>query len=149
MAFYAGLGGGSCGVHHTHCHIQCEITLYVISHSAPGGSGGRVDILISDAAVGHTCTLGTIFVPFALETYGALSSRSDCFLVECAAFASRECAGSVPSMSLLGTWFRQRVSIASQRSLAHVIHAIGLRLEKSIVLLPPPPPRVPLSSFCC
>ena len=79
--------------------------------SAPGGRGGRVDIVISDAAVGHTLVdivvaiptrrdlveraarhdlvaatnaerrkethyrdrvAGTNFVPFALETYGAL-----------------------------------------------------------------------------
>ena len=32
-------------------------------------------------------------VPFALETHGALSDRSDRFLVECAMLASRECAG--------------------------------------------------------
>ena len=83
---------------------------------APGRRGGRVDIVISDAAVGHTLVdivvadptrrdlveraarqdlviataaerrkethhqdrvAGTIFVPFALETYGALSDRSD------------------------------------------------------------------------
>ena len=60
---------------------------------------------------------GTTFVPFALETYNALSDRSDRFLVECATSASRECAGSGPSVSLLCTWFRQRVSIALQRSL--------------------------------
>ena len=41
---------------------------------------------------------GTILVPFALETYGALSDRSDRFLVECAMLASRECAGSGQSM---------------------------------------------------
>ena len=33
---------------------------------------------------------GTKFVPFALETYGALSTRSDRFLVDCATLASRE-----------------------------------------------------------
>ena len=33
----------------------------------------------------------TTFVPFALETYGALSDRSDRFLVQCATLASREC----------------------------------------------------------
>ena len=32
---------------------------------------------------------GTKFVPFALETYGALFERSDRFLVECATLASR------------------------------------------------------------
>ena len=63
----------------------------------------------------------TKFVPFALETYGALFDRSDRFLVECATLSSRECAGSGPSISLLCTWFRQRVSIALQRSLAHAI----------------------------
>ena len=52
---------------------------------------------------------GTKFVPFALETYGALSVRSDRFLVECATLASRESVGSGPSISLLCTWFRQRV----------------------------------------
>ena len=51
---------------------------------------------------------GTTFVPFALETYGALFDRSDRFLVECATLAYRECARSI---SLLCTWFRQRVSI--------------------------------------
>ena len=89
---------------------------------------------------------GTKFVPFALETYGALSDRSDRFLVECATLASRDCAGSGPSISLLCTWFRRRVSIALQRSLAHAIHARTLRLEQSMALLPPPPPRAPLSS---
>ena len=88
----------------------------------------------------------TKFVSFALETYRALSDRSDRFLVECATLASRECAGSGPSISLLCTWFRQRVSIALQRSSAHAIHAITLRLEQSMALLPLPPPRVPLSS---
>ena len=79
-----------------------------------------------------------------LETYGALSDRSDRFLVECATSAARECAGSGPSVSLLCTWFRQRVSIAMQRSLAHAIHARTLRLEQSMALLPPPPSRAPL-----
>ena len=37
----------------------------------------------------------TKFVPFALETYGALPDRSDRFLVECATLASREYAGKV------------------------------------------------------
>ena len=89
---------------------------------------------------------GTKFVPFALATYGALSDRSDRFLVECATLASRVCPASGPSISLLCTWFRQRVSIALQRSLAHAIHARTLRLEQSMALLPSPPPRVPLSS---
>ena len=35
---------------------------------------------------------GTKFVPFALETYGALCDWSDRCLVECATLASRECA---------------------------------------------------------
>ena len=165
-------------------HAQRERTGFLPS-SAPGGRGGRVDIVISDAAVGHTLVdivvadptrqdlveraarhdlvaatdaerrkethyrdraAGTKFVPFALETYGALSDRSDRFLVECATLASRESVGSGPSISLLCTWFRQRVSIALQRSLAHAIHARTLRLEQSMALLPPPPPRVPLSS---
>ena len=72
---------------------------------------------------------GTKFVPFALETYGALYDRSDRFLVECATLASRECAESGPSISLLCTWFRQRVSIALQRSLAHAKHARTLRFR--------------------
>ena len=88
----------------------------------------------------------TKFVPFALETYGALSARSDRFLVECASLASRGCGGSGPSTSMLCIWFRQRVSIALQRSLAHAIHARFLRLEESMALLPPPPSRAPLSS---
>ena len=165
-------------------HAQRERTGFLPS-SAPGGRGGRVDIVISDAAVGHTLVdivvadptrrdlveraarqdlvaatdaerrkethyqdraARTIFVPFALETYGALSDRSDRFLVECATLASRESAGSGPSVSLLCTWFRQRVSIALQRSLALAIHARTLRLEQSMALLPPPPSRAPLSS---
>ena len=85
-------------------------------------------------------------MPFALETYGALLDRSDQFLVECATSASRECAKSGPSVSSLCTWFRQRVSIALQRSLAHAIHARTLRLEQAMALLPPPPPRALLSS---
>ena len=88
--------------------------------------------------------VGTKFIPFALETYGALFDRSDRFLVECATLASKECAGLGPSMSLLCTWFRQRLSIALQ--LAYAIHARTLRLEQSMALLPSPPPRVPLSS---
>ena len=35
----------------------------------------------------------TKFVPFILETYGALLDWLDRFLVECAKLASRECAG--------------------------------------------------------
>ena len=66
-------------------------------------------------------TLVTKVVPFALETYGALCDRSDRLLVECAALASRGCARSGPSISLLCTCFRQRVSIALQRSLAHAM----------------------------
>ena len=77
---------------------------------------------------------GTKFVPFAFETYGALSDLSDRFLVECASLASGESASLEPSTSLLCTWFRQRVSIALQRSLTHVIHARTLRLELSIAL---------------
>ena len=91
-------------------------------------------------------TSGTIFIPFALETYGALSASSDRSLVECASLASRGCVASGPSRSMLCTWFRQRVSIALQRSLAHAIHARFLRLEESMALLPPPLPRAPLSS---
>ena len=83
--------------------------------------------------------------PFALETYGALSDGSDRFLVGYATLASRECAGSGPFVSLLCPWFRQRVSIALQPSLAHAIHARTLRLEQSMALLPPPPPRPSLS----
>ena len=80
------------------------------------------------------------------ETYGALFDRSDRFLVDCATLASRESAGSEPPISLLCTWFRQRVSIALQRSLAHAIHVRTLRLEQSMALLPRPPPRASLSS---
>ena len=57
------------------------------------------------------CAAGTKFAPFALETYDALSDRSDRFLVECATLASRESASSGPPISFLCTWFRQRVSI--------------------------------------
>ena len=43
----------------------------------------------------HYCdrTRGTLFVPFALETHGALSARSDRFLVKCASLASRGSSG--------------------------------------------------------
>ena len=80
----------------------------------------------------------TKFAPFALETYNALSDRSDRFLVEYATLASREGARSGPSISLLCTWFRQRLSIALQRSLEHAIHARTLSLEQLMVLLPRP-----------
>ena len=83
-------------------------------------------------------TAGTKNVPFALEAYGALTDRSDRFLVECATLASRKCVGLGPSISLLWTWFHQRVSIALQRSLAHATHARTLRLEQPIALLPRP-----------
>ena len=101
-------------------HAHRERTSFLPS-SEPGGRGGRVDIVIPDAAVGHTLVdvvvvdptrrdlvervakrdvvagtdaerrkethyrdraIGTRFVPFALETYGALSDRSDHFLVQ-------------------------------------------------------------------
>ena len=91
-------------------------------------------------------TSGTKFVPLVVETYGALSSRSDRLLFECAYLASRRCAGSGPSSGMLCTWFRQRMYIALERSLAHSIHARFLRLEESMALLPPPPSRAPLSS---
>ena len=94
----------------------------------------------------HDCETITKFVPFALETYGALFNRSDRFVVECATLAYREGARLGPYISLLCTWFRQRVSIVLQRSLAHAIHARTLRLEQSMASLPPPPPRAPLSS---
>ena len=89
---------------------------------------------------------GIKFVLFVFETHGALSNRSDRFLVEYATLASRESARSGPSISLLCTWFRQRVPIALQRSLAHAIHARTLRLDQSMALLPSPLPRIPLSS---
>ena len=91
---------------------------------------------------------GTKFAPFGVETYGALFDRSDRLLVECASLASRGCAGPGPSTGMLCTWFRQRVSIALQRSLAHSIHARFLRLEECMALLHPPPSRrvAPLSS---
>ena len=38
------------------------------------------------------CARGTKFMPFAFETYGALSHRSDRFLIESARLSSRECA---------------------------------------------------------
>ena len=150
-------------VYHIICkscqHVHRERTF--LPPSAPRGRGGRVDIVISDAAVGHTLVdiivadparrdlveraaiqdivaaidaergkethhrdrvVGTKFVPFAVKTYGASFDRSNQFSVECAILASRECAGSRPSMSLLCTWFRQRLSVALQRSLAHAIH---------------------------
>ena len=80
---------------------------------------------------------GTKFVPSALETYSALPDRSDRFLVKCATLISRECTRSGPSISLLCTSFRQRVSIALQQSLAHAIHARTLRLEQSMALFTP------------
>ena len=49
------------------------------------------------------CAAGMKFVPFALETYGAFSKRSDRFLVECVTLASRKCAESGLSISLLCT----------------------------------------------
>ena len=64
-----------------------------------------------------------------------------------ATLASRECAGLGSSISLLCTWFRQRVSIALQRLVAQTIHARTLRPEQSMALLTPPPPRIPLSSM--
>ena len=59
--------------------------------------------------------------------------------------ASRGCAGSGPSTSMFCAWFRHRVSIVLQRSLAHVIHARFLRREESVALLPPPLSRALLS----
>ena len=163
---------GYCIIRESRQQAHRERTNFLPS-SAPGGCGGRVDIEILDAAVGHTLigivvadptrrdlvvhaarhdpvaatdaerrkethywdrASGTKFVPFALETYGALSYRSDRFWVECATLASRECARSRPSISLLCTWFCERVSIALQRSLAHATHARTLRLEQSMAL---------------
>ena len=98
------------------------------------------------------CALGTRFVPFALEVEGASSDRSDKFLVECATLASRECARPRPLTSLLCTWFRQIVSIASQRSLARTIHARTLRLEQSMVVTSPSAARSTFFrgvQFCC
>ena len=93
----------------------------------------------------RNCAARTKFVPFAIETHAALSNRSDRFLVDCATLASTECAGSGPSVGLLCIWFRQRVSIALQQSLGHAVYARTLRVEQFMALLPPPPPRVPLS----
>ena len=42
----------------------------------------------------------TKFVPFALETYGALCDRLDRFFVECATLAFRDCARSGPLLAL-------------------------------------------------
>ena len=83
---------------------------------------------------------------FAAKTYGALFDWSDRFLVECTSLPSRECARSGSCISLLCTWFQQIVPIALPGSLAHAIHAKTPRLEQSMALLPPPPPRSPLSS---
>ena len=108
--------------------------------SSPTDAKRRKDTHCRDRA------LGMKFVPFVLETYFALSDGSDRFLVECATLASGECARSGPFVSLLCTWFRQRVSIASQMSLAHAIRARTLRLEQSMAFLPPTPLRVLLRS---
>ena len=165
-------------------HVQRERTGFLPS-SAPGGRGGRVDIVISDLVEGHILVdvviadptrrdlvdraacrglvaaedaerrkethyrdraAGTKFIPFALETYGALSDASNRLLVDCAHRAAQLNGRSGRNVSLLVTWFRQRVSVALQRSLAHAIHARTLRLEEGMALLPPPPPRVLLSS---
>ena len=48
-------------------------------------------------------------------------------------------------ISLLCTWFRQRVSIALHQSLAHAKHVTTLRLVQSVALLPPPPLHAQLS----
>ena len=103
-------------------HAHWEHTSFLPT-SAPMGWRGRVDIVISDAAVGHTLVdvvfadptrrdlvervarqdliaatsakrrkethyldraNGTNFFPYALETYGVPSDRSDRYLVECA-----------------------------------------------------------------
>ena len=126
-------------------HVYREHTGF-LPLSAPRGRVRRVEIVISDAAVGHTLVdivvvdptrrdlveratrldlvtatdaerrkethyrdrvAGTKFVPFALETHDVLYDRSDQFLVECATFASRECARPGPSVSLLCTCFRR------------------------------------------
>ena len=89
---------------------------------------------------------GRSFLPFASETYGVLFARSDRFSVECASLASRGCAGLGPSTSMLCTWFRQQVSIASQRAFAHAIYARFLRRGELMALLPPPLPHALLSS---
>ena len=77
----------------------------------------------------------------SLETYGATSNRLDRFLVGCAKFAPKECARSGPSISILCTWFRHRMSIVLRWSLVHATHAKTLRLEQSMVILPPTLPR--------
>ena len=52
-------------------HAQRERTGFLPS-SAPGGRGGRVDIVISDAAVGHTL----IDIVVADPTHGDLVERA-------------------------------------------------------------------------
>ena len=81
---------------------------------------------------------GTKFIPFALETYGALSDASNRLLVDCAHRAAQLNGRSGQNVSLLVTWIRQRVSLALQRVLAHAINARTLRLEEGMALLPPP-----------
>ena len=132
--------------------VEGGTKLILCKHMECGAHAARTDLVAATEA--EKCkerryrdrTSGKKFVPFALETYGALSARSGGLLVECASLASGGCTGSGPSTGMLCTWFQKRVSIALQRSLAHSIHAGFLRLEESMALLTPPPSRAPLSS---
>ena len=66
----------------------------------------RIDLVVSTGAERRKeahyrhCMSRTMFVSFALETYGVLSARSDRFLVECAFLTFGGCAGSGPSVGL-------------------------------------------------
>ena len=63
-------------------------------------------------------------MPFALETYGALSDRSDRFLVECATLASRESAG-VECVML-------SVTRAHPRTVEHVMPSLARAQPRTI-----------------
>ena len=79
----------------------------------------------------HHCIreAGTKFIPFTLETYDALSDVSNRLLADCTYRAAHLNGRPGKKISFLVTWFRQRVYVALQSSLAHAIHAMTLRLD--------------------
>ena len=84
--------------------------------------------------------------PFSLGTYNALPARSDSILVECVFLASRMCARSGFSSSLLCTWsLNYCLLLNSGRWHTPHMHRF-LRTKHSMTLLPLPPPRVRIFS---
>ena len=88
---------------------------------------------------------GDTFIPIAIETYGALLSQRDEFMRDRARRAFPEHGVPSPSISVLVTWFEQRVAVTLQRAQARALHARTACLEATSSLPSTLPARLGIS----